>query len=209
MNEEYGPEDFRRDTNVSRETLAKLVLYAQLLAKWNKTVNLVSNASLKSLWKRHFLDCAQLAPLIEQHARAHPVCLDIGAGAGFPGMVLAIMQTGEWTLVESDQRKIAFLSELCRVCEVSVKLRAERIETMHPFSADVITARAVAPLGQLMKYGKPFVNEDTVCLFSKGRLHGAEVTEAQGDWAFEHKLFPSKSDPDGRVVMIEGVFDER
>lgn len=209
MSADYGPEDFRRDTNVSRETLAKLVLYAQLLAKWNKAVNLVSNASLKSLWKRHFLDCAQLAPLIEQHAPAHPICLDIGAGAGFPGMVLAIMQVGEWTLVESDQRKIAFLSELCRVCEVSVRLRAERIEAMHPFSADVITARAVAPLGQLMRYGKPFVNEGTVCLFSKGRRHADEVAQAQSDWVFEHKLFPSKSDPEGCVVMIEGSFDER
>lgn len=205
----YGPEDFQRDTNVSRETMAKLILYAELLIKWNGAVNLVSKNSLKSLWQRHFLDSAQLAPLIDKHARADPICLDMGSGAGFPGMVLAVLQVGRWTLVEADQRKIAFLAELCRVCEVSVRLRGGRIEAMDPFCADVITARAVAPLGELMKYGKPFVNERSVCLFSKGRRYGDEIIEAQGDWVFEPQIFPSMSARDGRIVMIAGAYDGR
>ena len=206
---EYGPSAFQRDLNVSRETLARLEKYAELLQKWQAKINLVSTRSLKDLWRRHFLDSAQLAPVIQKVGGASPQCLDFGAGAGFPGMVLAIQGVGEWTLVESDQRKAAFLAELSRSAEVSVTLRRERIETMEAFAVDVITARAVAPLERLLTYAKPFVAEQTICLFPKGRRYAEEIDEARDRWDVEVEALPSRSDADGRILLIRGPFYER
>lgn len=209
MTREYGPPAFQRDTNVSRETLDKLQTYAALLEKWQSRINLVSRATLKDLWRRHFLDSAQLAPLIQGNAVASPKCLDIGAGAGFPGMVLAIQSVGTWTLVESDQRKAAFLTELSRKVEVSVTLRGERIETMESFPVDVITARALAPLEQLLTYAQPFVAEQTICLFPKGRRFAEEVEKARDRWDFNADIHTSLSDSEGRILLIKGPFHER
>ena len=209
MSVEYGPSAFQRDLDVSRETLARLEKYAELLQKWQAKINLVSRGSLKDLWRRHFLDSAQLAPVIQKVGGASPRCLDIGAGAGFPGMVLAIQNVGEWTLVESDQRKTAFLAELSRSAEVSVTLRGERIETMEAFAVDVITARAVAPLERLLTYAKPFVAEQTICLFPKGQRYAQEIDEARDRWDVEVEALPSLSDADGRILLIRGLFHER
>lgn len=206
---EYGPSAFQRDLTVSRETLARLETYAELLQKWQAKINLVSTRSLKDLWRRHFLDSAQLAPVIQNVGGASPQCLDFGAGAGFPGMVLAIQGVGEWTLVESDQRKAAFLAELSRSAEVSVTLRRERIETMEAFAFDVITARAVAPLERLLTYAKPFVAEQTICLFPKGQRYAEEIDEARDRWDVEVEALPSLSDGDGRILLIRGPFYER
>ena len=209
MTGDYGPSAFQRDTNVSRETLERLETYAALLQKWQPKINLVSSASLNNLWRRHFLDSAQLAPLIGENGPPSPKCLDFGAGAGFPGMVLAILGVGTWTLVESDQRKAAFLAELSRSAEVSVTLCRERIETMDPFPVDVITARALAPLEQLLAFAQPFVVEPTVCLFPKGRRYADEIDKARDRWDFDLQTLPSRSDPDGRILLIKGPIYER
>lgn len=209
MSQEYGASAFQRDINVSRETLDKLQVYAALLQKWQSRINLVSAATLKDLWRRHFLDSAQLSPLIRENAVTSPKCLDFGAGAGFPGMVLAIQGVGTWTLVESDQRKSAFLAELSRNVEVSVTLRSERIETMEAFPVDVITARALAPLEQLLTYAQPFVAEQSICLFPKGRRFAEEIEKARDRWDFNAETHSSLSDSEGRILLIKGPFHER
>lgn len=209
MTGDYGANEFQRDANVSRETLDRMEVYAALLQKWQAKINLVGPATLETLWRRHFLDSAQLGPLIRESAVPAPKCLDIGAGAGFPGMVLAILGVGSWTLVESDQRKAAFLAELSRSVEVSVKLRRERIETMEAYPVDVITARALAPLEQLLAYAQPFVADHTLCLFPKGRRSAQEIEEARIRWEFDVESHPSRSDPDGRILLIKGPFHER
>ena len=132
----YGALEFQKATNVSRETLDRLQLYAALLVKWQKSINLVSNSTLDDLWRRHFLDSAQLASIITGNTGEQPLCVDMGAGGGFPGLVLAAMGVGDWTLIESDTRKCVFLNEVVRQCEISATIRNQRVEGIEDLQAE-------------------------------------------------------------------------
>jgi len=205
-----GPEEFARAFGVSRETIDKLLAYEALLRQWQRTINLVAPSTLDTVWSRHFADSAQLLALAPPDARRW---LDLGSGAGFPGMVLGIMlaeQAGAtMTLVESDTRKAAFLSEVARRTGAPVDIRPERIEkcaTQSKLGAvDVITARALAPLPRLLELAAPAFSAHTVALFLKGRDAGAEVDAARERWAFDAALQPSLTDAGGRVVMIRAL----
>jgi 16S rRNA (guanine527-N7)-methyltransferase len=195
---------FARRTDVSRETLLKLEAYAALLEKWQRSVNLVSAGTLPDLWRRHFLDSAQLAPLILA-ANPAPRCADIGTGAGFPGMVLAIMGVGTWTLIDSDRKKLTFLQEAARVTGVSVKLLPSRLEAVEGVIADIVTARALAPLGKLLGYAAPLVAEGGSAFFLKGRDAESELSEARKSWTFRAETFPSATDSEAKIVQIQDV----
>jgi 16S rRNA (guanine527-N7)-methyltransferase len=195
---------FQRATGVSRETLDQLRAYAALLDKWQRSINLVSSASLPDLWERHFLDSAQLAPLIRD-AGANPRCVDLGSGAGFPGLVLAIMGVGTWTLIDSDRRKLTFLQEAARVAGVSVKLLPSRLEAVEGVTADIVTARACAPLGKLLGYAAPLLAAGGRAIFLKGRDAELELAQARADWNFTAELFPSLTDPDAQIIQIQDV----
>jgi 16S rRNA (guanine527-N7)-methyltransferase len=199
----FDAEAFRRATDVSRETLERLTAYAALLGKWQRSVNLVSASTLPDLWRRHFLDSAQLAPLLPGASPSR--CLDMGAGAGFPGMVLAVMGAGSWTLVEADGKKIAFLREVARVTGTSVTLLQQRLETLHGLALDVVTARACAPLPRLLDYAAPLLAPGGQALFLKGREAAAELAAARGAWTFEAELLPSVTDPEARIVRMRNV----
>src|SRR6185369_225024 len=166
-----GTEQFQTElqglgVNVSRETISALETYAGLLRKWQKAINLVSGATLDDVWRRHFLDSAQLLPLIPE-GDGH--ITDLGSGAGFPGLVLALLSGRPTHLVESDQRKAAFLGEVARAtgCAGRVQIHAARVEALKPWGAAVITARALADLTQLLDWASPFVTSDTICIFPK------------------------------------------
>lgn len=204
MNGGFDSAAFRRATDVSRETLDRLEAYAALLAKWQRTINLVSSATLPDLWRRHFLDSAQLAPLILA-ANPAPRCADIGTGAGFPGMVLAIMGVGDWTLIDSDRKKLVFLQEAARVTGVSVKLLPSRLEAVEGVIADIVTARALAPLGKLLGYAAPLLADGGSAFFLKGRDADSELAEASGQWAFRSTTFPSATDAEAKIVQIQDV----
>src|ERR1700761_7198410 len=151
----FGPEEFAAQTGVSRETLARLKAYADILADWNARHNLVAKSTLPDLWQRHMWDSAQLAALTPPEART---LADLGSGAGFPGLVLAAMRPElQVTLVESDARKGAFLGEAGRRMGLKnqPKIVISRIEAAPPTGADVVTARALAPLGQLLVWAAP------------------------------------------------------
>jgi 16S rRNA (guanine527-N7)-methyltransferase len=198
----YGPEDFARDTGVSRETLARLVAYAELLEKWQKTINLVSARTLPDLWRRHMLDSAQLAPLLPDGAKR---LLDLGSGAGFPGLVLAVMTGIETHLIESDARKCAFLVEAARVTGAPVRVHAARIEAVDPAAigpVDAITARAFAPLAGLLAHAAPFCTQDTVILSLKGQHVDNELTEATIYWSMDIERHPSATSVDGVVLRL-------
>lgn len=190
--------------NVSRETMASLAAYGALLVKWQARINLVARDSLADMWRRHFLDSAQLLPLLPPGAA--PVT-DLGSGAGFPGLVLAIMSGRQTHLVDSDQRKGAFLMEAARAAGVAgrVHVHAGRIEALAPWPAPVITARALAPLGQLLGWAEPFIAEDTVCLFLKGARAEEELTAALGRWTMEADRRPSLTDPGGVILRLQRV----
>ncbi len=202
----YGPEAFLKDTGVSRETLERLKAYADLLLVWNQKINLIGPSTAPDLWMRHMLDSAQLFPLIPPGTRT---LVDLGSGAGFPGLVLAIMGVPGVHLVESDQRKCAFLREAARVAQAPVTVHAKRIESVPPFPADVITARALAPLAELLEWSAPFLAENSHCIFPKGQNVEVELTQAYKRWTIQVDQRPSRTDPRGTIVCMNEVRRER
>jgi 16S rRNA (guanine527-N7)-methyltransferase len=204
------PEEFERSFGVSRETLERLRTYEALLRQWQKTINLVAPSTLPDIWHRHFADSAQLlahAPAGAKH------WLDLGSGAGFPGLVLAILMAerrgSQMTLIESDTRKGAYLAEVARRTGVAVDIQGTRIEKSATQAkvgpVDVVTARALAPLPRLLDLSAPFFSGPTVGLFLKGREAEAEVQAAEKLWEFEADLRQSRTDASGRVVVIRAL----
>ncbi|MQR98715.1 16S rRNA (guanine(527)-N(7))-methyltransferase RsmG [Gluconobacter aidae] len=185
-------------TTVSRETHERLERFADLLVQWNAKINLVSPRDIAQLWPRHIEDSLQLAELIPKGA----TITDLGSGGGFPGIILAIATDSPVTLIESDQRKCAFLREAGRICCAKVTVIAKRIEAASPPPADIITARALAPLNKLLDWARPLLKEDGFCLFLKGQKAQAELTEASADWHMNHSMFPSRTDPDGAIIKV-------
>lgn len=202
-----GPDDFARVFNVSRETIARLEIYVDTLRTWQKRINLVSPTSMDDVWHRHLADSAQLSALAPNTAGRW---VDVGSGAGFPGLVVAIIRQEtapfSMTLIESDRRKCAFLQEVARRCSVPVDILCERIEksatqlTLSPVG--VVSARALAPLVQLVDLTAPLFGPGTIGLFPKGRGVEAEVSAAAGRWVFESDLVDSMTDEAARIIVM-------
>ena len=148
------------------------------------------------------LDSAQLFPLIPSEAR---VLVDLGSGAGFPGLVLAILGVPEVHLIESDARKCAFLREAARVTETRVTVHASRIEAMAPLAADAVTARALAPLPELLDLASPFLQPHTICVFLKGKTAAEELRATRDRWHMQASVVPSRTDPDASVLVLQQV----
>lgn len=192
----------RETFNLDAATMVRLDAYAALLTKWQARINLIAPNTVPELWTRHILDSAQLWPLIE--GRAGPL-LDLGSGAGFPGLVLAIMGRSDVTLVEADRRKAAFLQEAARVTETKVSIQACRIEALAPIRAGIVTARALASLDSLLHYAQPYADESTLYLFLKGERAEDELTTARKRWKMSFDKVPSLTNPHGVVLRLEGV----
>jgi 16S rRNA (guanine527-N7)-methyltransferase len=204
-----GPEDFAEVFNVARETIHRLERYAALLAHWQKSTNLVASATLPRLWSRHFADSAQIRGLAPE-AR---LWLDLGSGAGFPGLVVAILQTGQpgfrMHLVESNHKKCAFLAEVVRETKAPVDIHAMRIEQLgesaHRLEPNVISARALAPLPRLFELAQPFFGPQTRGLFLKGREAEAEIEAAKSAWDFAALLHPSITSAESHIVEVRAL----
>lgn len=195
-------EAFRRATGVSRETLDRLSSYAALLRKWQRRINLVGRSTLDDLWHRHMFDSAQLFPLLPDGAR----CLvDLGSGAGFPGMVLAILGVPDVHLIESDERKAAFLREVSRETSTPVEIHVGRIENTPSFVADVVTARALAPLAKLVDLARPFVGDQTVLLFPKGQDVDRELTGSTKHTTMHIETVPSRAHASGVILRLTRI----
>ncbi|WP_420548470.1 16S rRNA (guanine(527)-N(7))-methyltransferase RsmG [Curvivirga sp.] len=202
----FTAEDFQKELNVSRETMEKLKQYDELLQKWQKKINLVGPATMPDRWRRHFLDSAQLLPLIPEDAKIH---VDMGSGAGFPGLVLAIMTGMEVHLIESDLRKCLFMREVIRVTGANVTVHNKRIEKITDIKADVISARALASLSKLLDYANSFLKKDTLCIFPKGKRFEEELTELKYVWYIKEHRVTSVTDDEGVVLVIRGIEDVR
>jgi 16S rRNA (guanine527-N7)-methyltransferase len=200
-----GPAGFAEIVPVSRETLSRLEAYAVLLTQWSARINLVGRDTLPDLWRRHILDSAQLRPLVPQSARS---LIDLGSGAGFPGLVLAILGVPGVELVEADSRRCAFLREAARITEAKLTIRPCRIEAVPPHPADVVTARACAPLDRLLDLSRPFLAPDTVCLFPKGERVEEELTLARKRWTMSVSVEQSLSDRRGVILRLQQVVRE-
>lgn len=196
----FGPEDFGSRTSVSRETLARLKAYADILTDWGARHNLVAKSTLPDLWSRHMWDSAQLAPLIPPEAKT---LADLGSGAGFPGLVLAAMRPDlAVTLHEATAKKCGFLRAAAERMGVTVAVVNARMEDLPGQAFDVVTARACAPLPLLLEYAHSFVGPNSVCLFLKGQNVGAELTDATKYWNMQVSQVPSQTDPSGAIVTV-------
>ena len=193
------PDQVSVSLNVSRETIDKFQAYLTLLEKWQRRINLVSNSTLADAWQRHILDSGQLAAYYPPQTRH---ILDVGSGAGFPGLVLAIMGGVTVDLVESDQRKAVFLSTVIRDLGLSAKVHNQRIETMPNLRPDVITARALAPVPKLLNLIETQIRPECVCLFLKGASVEDELTNLQSYSTMVATTHPSLSGSTGVVLEL-------
>jgi 16S rRNA (guanine527-N7)-methyltransferase len=204
-----GPTAFAEAFKVPRETIHRLARFAELLAHWQKHTNLIAPSTLPTLWSRHFADSAQLATL----ARNARLWLDLGTGAGFPGLVIAILKTGtpdfRMHLVESNRKKCAFLAEVACATRAPVDIHAMRIEDLaqsaNRLTPDVVSARALAPLSRLFELAAPFFAPDTRGFFLKGREAEAEVQAAKAEWDFTARLMPSVTSANSYIVEVTAL----
>jgi 16S rRNA (guanine527-N7)-methyltransferase len=191
---------------VSRETEALLARFENLLLERNQSLSLISGSTADIIWTRHFLDSAQLLPLIPQPER--PLA-DLGTGAGFPGLVLAILGLPHVHLVENNMQKVAFLRGVVDALGLPVTVHGMKSDVVKPFVAGTVTARALKPLDQLIGFGRRFLGEGSVCLFPKGRRAEEEMAVAARKWHMKAERFPSVTDPDSTIFRLSDVIEAR
>jgi 16S rRNA (guanine527-N7)-methyltransferase len=204
-------ENFIDTYNVSRETTNKLKLYHESLEEWQIRMNLVANSTIKDAWNRHFIDSSQLFQYIPKTAKT---LVDIGSGAGFPGMVLAIIANDKIpylkiTLVESVHKKTVYLNHVKEITSSQVNILNKRIENVKEKTFDVITARAVIALKDLLKYAQPLFRKNTVCIFPKGKNYIKELEEAKKDWLFTYEVMSSVTSEESVVLLIRHLVKKK
>jgi len=198
---------FLAQRDVSRETLAGLEAYEALLRRWQASINLVGPRTLDHVWTRHFLDSIQIV----DHIGAARHIVDLGSGAGFPGLILALdlrkIAGTRVTLVESNGKKVAFLRAVAHALDLPVDIRSGRIEEVVPSlgPADLVTARALAPLTTLLGWSEPLLKSGAVALFPKGRDLDKELVDAARCWSFRHTVLPSIVESDSALVRLTDV----
>lgn len=196
--------------SVSRETAEKLEILVYMLETWNRRINLVSPASIPDAWERHLLDSAQFWTLPGPDTSKIRRWADLGSGAGFPGLVVALLaaETAPQcavTLVESDARKAAFLTAVSAKTEIHPEIRIERIESTAPLKADIVSARALAPLDRLLPLADRHLCEGGRMLFAKGGNYPEELTVAREQWHIDVVAHPSRTQSDSAILEISKV----
>lgn len=187
---------------VSRETAERLDQFVALVLAWNRTINLIGKQDAAQIRARHLDDSLALLPhLPEGFARA----IDLGSGGGFPGLVLAIATGRPFDLVESDQRKAAFLREAARVTNAPATVHAARIEAVRLAPAPLVTARALAPLATLLDWATPLLAPGGVCVFPKGRTAEQELTQAREQWHMRVEQWSNPLAPDARILRLSEI----
>ena len=191
---------------VSRETRERLTAYVDLLLRWQRTINLISPRDIEQVWTRHIADSLQLAPLILPRTDR---AIDLGSGAGLPGLVLAITTGLPFDLIEADHRKAAFLREAARLTGAAATVHATRIESAAVAPAKLVTARALAPLATLLGWASPLLAPGGICLFPKGRGAEDELTGAAAQWQMQIQRTPSRTDPSATILRISEISPAR
>ena len=201
---EKQAKDALQALGVSRETEARLERYITLLDDWRRRMNLIGPKEMDHIWSRHVLDCAQLMPMTGPDARI----LDLGSGAGFPGLVLACAAGdagGHVTMVESVGKKCAFLNAVISDLRLPARVANKRIEALPVGTVDFVTARALAPLVRLLDYSAPWIGKGATAFFFKGEHWREELTQAQECWNLAYEAIPSRTNETGVILKIMEV----
>ena len=195
--------------SVSRETFEKLYIFYRTLTKWQNSINLISESSTKNIWERHILDSAQLYKYVKD---INGNILDFGSGAGFPGLVLAIMGKKNIHLVESDYKKCVFLKEISMLTDIDITIHNCRIENLKFFDVDLVTCRALAPLHKLIDYVENFVSKSSYkdqnfpkLLFLKGKMYKQELSQLKKNKIIDFRQYTSITDRYGKILYINKV----
>jgi 16S rRNA (guanine527-N7)-methyltransferase len=197
-------EEARQALDVPRETFQRLDRFAEMLTQENERQNLVSKTSLERLWNRHMYDSAQLLRFAPANAGTW---LDLGAGAGFPGLIAALLHPARITLVEARRLRADFLRRAAEALGVTdkVEIICARAEALPPRAFDVISARACAPLDRLLALGAPFSTGGTIWILPKGRNAKSELEAVQSSWQGDFRLEPSLTDDEAGIIVARGV----
>ncbi len=187
---------------IPRHAEPRLHDFVRLVETWNRRINLIGRGDIPLLWDRHILDSAQLAPLLPPGSTT---ITDLGSGAGFPGLVLAIVAERHVDLVEADERKAAFLREAARLTGADAAVHVARAGSVRLPPAPVVTARALAPLPQLLHLAVPLLAQGGVCLFPKGRGTANELTAARREWHMQVEQFPSRTRPSATLLRLREI----
>lgn len=194
--------------NVSRETFAALKDYEALVRRWTPAINLVSKNTVADIWERHIADSAQVFTACDTSEVQNWV--DLGSGGGFPGLVVAILAKElrpalRTTLVESDLRKATFLRQAAQTLSLNAQVVSARIESLDPLGADILSARALAPLSELLCYAAKHVRDSGVAIFPKGARSAEELAEARKSWSFDVESLPSLSQDSASILVIRNI----
>ena len=200
--------EFVKSLNVSRETLNGFYEYETLLSKWNEKINLVSKNTLVDIWERHFLDSGQIIKHVEISGKRW---VDVGSGAGFPGLVVALLLRDrkidcDLVLVEKNPKKGFFLSEVIRKLKLSVEVVNDNIDTLEPLKADILTARAFSELNKLIEIAFRHRKKEGICLFLKGENYRMELDKTLNYWFFDYDIVDSLSSSSGKIIRVKKIF---
>jgi 16S rRNA (guanine527-N7)-methyltransferase len=202
---QFGPVEFQAKTQATDAQMADVESYRALLVEWSGKMNLVGPSALESFWERHAWDSAQLVTLGSDRR----VWADIGAGAGFPGLVLGVFfkeaPGAHVHLIESMAKKCRFLTAVAGTLALPVTVHNARAEDLKLTGVEVVTARACAPIDRLLGYAAPLFKQGAIGLFLKGQGVDAEIAEAHKSWRFRADLIPSRSSAEGRIVKVEAI----
>ena len=200
--------EFVKSLNVSRETLNGFYEYETLLSKWNEKINLVSKNTLVDIWERHFLDSGQIIKHVEVSGKRW---VDVGSGAGFPGLVVALLLRDrkidcDLVLVEKNPKKGFFLNEVIRKLNLSVEVLNDNIDTLEPLNADILTARAFSELNNLIEIAFRHRKKEGICLFLKGENYRIELDKTLNYWFFDYDIVDSLSSSSGKIIRVKKIF---
>ena len=200
--------EFIKSLNVSRETLKGFYEYKTLLSKWNEKINLVSKNTLVDIWERHFLDSGQIIKHVEASGKRW---VDVGSGAGFPGLVVALLLRDRkidcnLVLVEKNPKKSFFLNEVIRKLNLSVEVVNNNIYTLDPLNADILTARAFSELNNLIEIAFRHRKKEGICLFLKGENYRIELDKTLNYWFFDYDILDSLSSSSGKIIRVKKIF---
>ena len=201
-------DEFVKSFNVSRETLNSFYEYKTLLSKWNEKINLVSKNTLVDIWERHFLDSGQIIKHVEVSGKRW---VDVGSGAGFPGLVVALLLRDrkidcDLVLVEKNPKKGFFLNEVIRKLNLSVEVVNDNIDNLEPLNADILTARAFSELNNLIEIAFRHRKKEGICLFLKGENYRFELDKTLNYWFFDYDIIDSLSSSSGKIIRVKKIF---